>query len=476
MKLVFDTFSPNDITKIVIAMIQARHIFCVSSSASVVCQFAAALPLLIEPFRWSMNTIPVVPLKLKEICQVPVPTLIGLTHAEVLKEGRVAHHIVVNVDLKLVIDNPPLDSHNQDIRFKVLSTQTKASEALSSLLKKWEKSPGFPHKQVSMLLNRFIASYLQIYTGPVSSPEEMIKALSKLPEFLESSQVMQDLLNREHAPENVIDAFENWFDEVFKRKSQKSVIISRMPSKSTSQGDFNLLDVQEIPKKQNMPVSASTPGLNEIKAPDIGANNTSLLIDFLDESPPVSGINSQSDLLLDLGFGSPPSKSGQNNSFQSPTEQPTNKAKQSDFDDFLDLLISPDNNKKSPTSPKKDISISPRSAFDNINPTPQSPINAKNDLDLFDFTSVGSSTPPPSDRRRDFIQNQQDLTSASYMSLNKPQMDFPQINPKPNTSADDLFNFVDLTNAPNQRPNNPQNQNSNNTSVSKDDDPFKLFR
>lgn len=343
LKLVFDTFDPFDISKIIIAMMQARHIFCVSSSASVCCKFAAALPILIEPFCWDMNTIPILPLKLKDVCQVPVPTLIGLTRPEVLLEGRVAPHIIVNSDLRLVIDNPSLDNHDFSKRANVLAHMIKFKNTLSLFLNQWHNCPGFPHKQVQMLIQKFIASYLQIYTGPVSTSEALVAALAKVPEFLESSQVIQGLLSKEHATQSVTEAFEKWFDDIFKPKSNRKTVKLRKKSsdleinnannskketnsnenlglkmKSTSQESVNLLEFSKSSiNSSNMAVrrNDSSPALMDLNfdvTSDQNGNNTkseedSFLINFDDqistemESDNKSPLSQPSvDLLLDF--------------------------------------------------------------------------------------------------------------------------------------------------------------------------------
>ncbi|KAK8884265.1 hypothetical protein M9Y10_043373 [Tritrichomonas musculus] len=286
LKLIYDTFSSFDIAKIIIAMLQARHIFVVSSSATICCKFAAGLPFLIEPFCWDMNTIPILPLKLKEACQVPVPTLIGLTRPEVLLEGRVSPHIIVNVDLKLVIDNPSLDSHDFTKRSNVLMHMIKFKDTSESVLKPWNNCPGFPHKQVQMHIQKFIASYLQIYTGPVSTLEDLITALAKVPEFLESSQVIQGLLSKEHATLSVTKAFEKWFDDVFKKKSIRKTV--KLMKKAATPETNQPINSNEGNSGSNIKLemkSTSQESVNLLEFSKNPVNNNSLLIRKNDSSP-----------------------------------------------------------------------------------------------------------------------------------------------------------------------------------------------
>ncbi|OHS99897.1 hypothetical protein TRFO_08210 [Tritrichomonas foetus] len=474
MKLIFDTFSPFDISKIVIAMLQARHIFCVSSSASVCSQFAAALPLLIEPFRWDMNTIPVVPMKLKDITQVPVPTLIGLTHAEVLLEGRVASHIIVNCDVKLVIDNPSLDSHDSNVRLKVLTQQTKFHTTMTAILHAWQNSPGFPHKQVNKALQNFIALYLQIYTGPVTSPEALIAALAKLPEFLESSQVIQDLLNKEHAPKSVIEAFERWFDDVFKRNSMKPVRIGKQPSKSTSQGDVNLLDFADDDKhkvanspiknstqgKHSMTVSASTPGLADYRqeSDDIGST---MLIDFADEHP---SANTSNDLLIDFGGGNQIG-SNSNLTMNSLNESANSTPKKKPKDDLLGIFDMPDDPiTLSPTNPTQMNS-------NQINSNPMSPQmqmgngSMNGSAEFVDFMPFNATGSPQARGAINSPNNQAneggDLLGFDFSSPSK-------MNENTNNRMSNPFNTLgnDQMLSPTRKANQPHPT----------DDPFDLFK
>ena len=229
MKLIFDCFSGFDITKIVIAILQARHIFVVASSAEKCSTMCAALPLLIEPFRWDLNIIPVLPLQLKDASQIPVPTMIGITNAEVLLEGRVDSNIIVNCDAKFTIDNPILDENSPNQQ-KIVQLQMRCHSIIQNDMNIWSSSPGFPYLYFSKVLMKFIASYLLIYTGNVKTINEFFNEIKKLPEYLESSQVLHDLLNLEEAPKLISCRINKWIDETFKHK--KSEIIAYKESNS----------------------------------------------------------------------------------------------------------------------------------------------------------------------------------------------------------------------------------------------------
>ncbi|KAH0795435.1 DENN domain-containing protein 1A [Histomonas meleagridis] len=356
MKFVFDNFSVFDITKIIISMLQSRHIFVVSSSASNCCKLCVALPLLIEPFRWDLNTIPILPIKLKEASQIPVPTIIGITNAEVLLEGRLDSHLIVNFDIKLSIDKPPLDSTSPHYQ-KIISLQMNCQYTLQSYLRSWEGSPGFPNRSVSRILRKFIASYLMIYSNAKSS-DDLIAAVDNFPDYLAMSQVIQDLQNLDHIPKNVSDALKKWFEEVFERKvttitakrAPQGSVITRAQSQGTlgtkAKKEEPMLidfgeDVKQKPKEDDLldlmsfdtPTPVRSQSQQLIQAQQTPSPKRDELFDLFDQqqispNPSVKDAQKSDDLLRffsDEDFAvSTPQKS------QS-SQQPSN-----DFIDFLD--------------------------------------------------------------------------------------------------------------------------------------------
>lgn len=449
LKFLFDIFTPFDISKIVIGLLQARHIFCVSSNVSTCCQLAAALPLLIQPFRWDMNTIPVLPIKLKEMTQVPVPTLIGLTRPEVLSEGRVSSHIIVNADLKLVIDEPSLDSHNLTTRLTVLAQQAKVANTLTAILNAYSKSPGFPHIPIQKAIQNFMFSYLQIYTGPVKTQEQFITAVSKLPEFLETSQVIQDLINKDRVPQEVLDGFQKWFDDIFKGKSKDrhSIKLAKHAVRSPSQNDVNLLDFSSTSSR--LTPSASTPGLAEMRSPladkgnstdsnadffvhltdspslnhhaassaqsstdmlffDMGSNNTSTpliassltedesskngaddLLSFDNPTPNVDINQSLSDNLgfYDIGSSSSSVLSAQASAQLTPIKSPQRQSQSVDFDSLLSLV---------PSTPQRQP-VQPLDLLSNDQP------GKENDFQDALFQTTSDTKPKPQNNPYDFL-------------------------------------------------------------------------
>lgn len=175
------------------------------------------MPLLIDPFRWDLNCIPILPIALKEATQVPVPTLIGLTQAEVLLEGRVDARVIVNADLRMAIDKPPLDGSHKG-RLRVIQQQMEFHRNANLTLASFGGCPGFPHKHVQRLIRAFMFQYLKVFTGEAGSPQRFRGALAGVPEYLESSQVMHDILKLEEAPAAVRKGIEDWLGEVFKVK------------------------------------------------------------------------------------------------------------------------------------------------------------------------------------------------------------------------------------------------------------------
>jgi len=296
---VFYRFSPFDISRIIIGMLQARHVFPISSSASNISSFSAALPLLISPFRWDLNIIPVLPMKLKDMTQIPVPTMIGLTHAELLKEGRVAPHVLVNIDTGFAYEYPPFDQNSPD-RIKVLMLQLSFHKSVCSILESWKDTRAFPHKLIWKETKRFIFQYLQVFTGVCQSSKEFLSRIGSFPEHLSTSQVLHDLENYSKIPQSLKSQFELWFEEVIGKGTKLAPKI-RQPTKSSSEINLSIKD-KPIPNSSGQiktdksadfdPFGTSSPITDDLISfsssnQKLAAQKTDNLIDFLD-APPVS--------------------------------------------------------------------------------------------------------------------------------------------------------------------------------------------
>lgn len=153
MQNLFRTFSPLELSKVIIAMLSAQHIFVVATSATRLTPIAAALPLLIEPLRWNLNVIPILPLQLREALQIPVPTMIGVTCSTFLSDNGIGTHLVLNVDAGVAIEHHQIQS--QPLAFL---NQCAFAEDVSKILKNWENAPGFPFHKISVLCQRFIVT------------------------------------------------------------------------------------------------------------------------------------------------------------------------------------------------------------------------------------------------------------------------------------------------------------------------------
>lgn len=396
MSLMFDTFQPYDILKAIIAMIQAKHIIVLSSSAAVCSKFVAALPLLIDPFRWDMNCIPVLPYKLKEMLQIPVPTMIGLTHAELLCEGRLASNCVINPDIRVTINHPAQEpSAKQTLEITMLMYD----KELRTQLNAWNRCPGFPHKQITSILRRFIASYLKLYTGRVQNRNDFIAGLSKIPDFLDSSQVIQDLKHFDHAPDKLKEAFNEWLEEIFNKK-RKLISLSHSSSIDSSIAELS---------KQSMINSPSAPVLND-----------PAFVDKIPTTPP------RSNLAPTPPKPSVPEIARSHNSIQIPKNiqqaaqssdislidfiginQPGSqlpKQKASSNEDLLDLF---NNQSATPPPPKDDIidifninSSTPNSPI-TTQPSQQAPSSANDLFGLFNNQAPSSTNSIPQPKTQD---------------------------------------------------------------------------
>jgi hypothetical protein len=187
-------------------------------------------------------------MKLKEAAQVPVPTLIGLTHGEVLLEGRVESRIIVKPDMRLIIDKPPLD-----FRFRVIQLQLDFHRIVLLTLSSFDGCPGFQHRHVQKVVQRFLFQYLTLFTGQVATQEQFLTTFSKLPEYLESSQVVHDLVALDSSP--VAERFDNWLGEMFKTKIAKVMRGASQPGLATfaqlQEANDMLIDFRSVAQTQS---------------------------------------------------------------------------------------------------------------------------------------------------------------------------------------------------------------------------------
>jgi hypothetical protein len=124
-----------------------------------------------------------------------------------------------------------------------------------STLHQFRGCPGFPHKHIQTLIGGFIFQYLRLFTGEAANREKFIEALATLPEYLDSSQIMQDLIHMDRAPSNVQARVDDWLCVVFNTKSTRPAG-DRPPPRSTSLGarpppprasDLMLIDFDSAP-------------------------------------------------------------------------------------------------------------------------------------------------------------------------------------------------------------------------------------
>ena len=426
--LIFKTFSPFEITKIIIGMLEARHIFPIAANPSKLCQFSAALPLLLEPFRWNMNTIPILPTKLRDVTNVPVPTMIGLTHPEILLEGRVDNHIIVNIDTHRVIDNPAFDVNDPRI-FDVLNLQLGFVNQVSNEMKAWGKIKNFPYKHIQKIVRLFISEYLFIYSGRVKSVNDLVAALPKLPERLAESQVLHDLEQLDKIPAPLKQKFDDFFDEIFNGKTKIST-----PQKGTA---------KVLPKSASSSSVQVPPQSPETKQFDPFGIAQEV------SSPKKS---TSQDLNPDpFGFGSAaPSASADNLIFDSPAEK---------SNETNDLFIDFNQPAKATSTSSNDIfAAAPQTASNDLlgvmqapSTSPSTQNNVSNDL----FASLSSSnapkgsgelfegiTTPPKNTSKDIFAMPPQNTSTDLFAAPPPAAPtdlFAQSPSKQKVSSNDLF-------------------------------------
>ena len=510
--LIFRTFSAYDVTKIIIGMLESRHVFPICASPSMLCQFSAALPLLLEPFRWNMNTIPVLPTKLKDVANVPVPTMIGLTHPEILLEGRIDNHIIVNIDTHKVIDNPPFDLEDPQL-MNVLNLQLQFHTKVNMELRKWQKIRNFPYKHIQKIVKSFIAKYIFLYTGEVRNVEQLVESHQKMPERLRDSQVLHDLEQLDQITPELRKQFDEFFAEIFEGKihiatpqrgqsspqvgkaipksSSSTFVKMSSPTKTVTQSistnnmtndqslsdpfGFNNMPTNNPPKSPsqnfdllgfNQPPPTSVDDLFGFSTgPPKQQNSADILLGFEDISSTPSN-KSSADILFGFDDSVPVAPS--------PVEKQTFQNSQDLFANQPDLLFDASPNASQPQTPKEQ---SPQ--ISNNSPQIQNTNNLFNSQpDLFTESQPQQPTPKKQTQPQQPQQSSGDLFSShpDLFTETKPQQQQPsQLSPKPKVQQNqrqaapnkgqDLFSsnpelFMESTPAPKQQqvPQSPKSQ------------------
>ena len=440
--LIFKTFSPYEITKIIIGMLEARHIFPFAANPSKLCQFSAALPLLLEPFRWNMNTIPILPTKLRDVTNVPVPTMIGLTHPEILLEGRVDNHIIVNIDTHRVIDNPAFDVNDPRI-FDVLNLQLGFANQVSNEMKAWGKVKNFPYKHIQKIVRLFISEYLFIYSGRVKSVNDLVAALPKLPERLAESQVLHDLEQLDKIPAPLKQKFDDFFDEIFSGKTRISTPQKGTPKVLPKSASSSL--VQESPQTSgNKPfdpfgiaqeVSTPKKSTSQDLNPDpfgFGSTAPSTSVDNLIFDSPSEKSNETNDLFIDFNQPAKAANTSSNDIFAA-VPQATN--------DLFGVMQAPGASPSIQKNASNDLfanlssSNTPKSSTELFGGIPTPPKNPSNDIFAM----------PPQNASTDLFASPPQTPSADLFaqSPSKPQAPSNDLfSAAPATPSNDLFGAV----------------------------------
>lgn len=322
--LLFKTFTPFEISKIIINMLEARHIFPMSLNLGKLSRFVAALPLLIEPFRWNMNQIPVLPKQLKDATNIPVPTIIGISDPTILLEGRIDNHIIINLDTCCVVENPPFNV-DAPRALDVLTLQLGFQNQINNELKIWSRMKAFPFKHIQKSLRFFISEYLMLFTGRCHNIIEFLNNISRCPEDLADSQVIHDLTQLESIPPNIKRNFYDFFDEIFNNKAPSVRLFQK-----TAQQPYKINSIVGSPSKPEL-------HSNDLFSTDVSEGTTSSAIvpepahksssmsfnPFIDLPPPSQDPAPQADF---FGFGQTTPSKGSNDIFPQQPSPPVNEA------------------------------------------------------------------------------------------------------------------------------------------------------
>ena len=271
-KLIFTTFPAFDISKIIIGMLTARHIFIVAGNASTCSLFAASIPLLIEPFYWDLNLIPILPIKIKDMIDVPVPAMIGVTRSEYLVKDSIAPHVCVNADTKHVLDFPVFEAANANLRIQVINKQLEFHNTINKILQDWSGCPGFPHHQILHEVQNFIGKYLIMYTGTCPSSADFIKAASNnFPEYLKNSQITDQLFILNDLKDSQKKAFQNFFCLFFAKDAANKMMNKKTGNMAISNSNKN--NQETINNENNTQRKIETTSFKAHSTSDIFQNN-----------------------------------------------------------------------------------------------------------------------------------------------------------------------------------------------------------
>ncbi|EAY05768.1 hypothetical protein TVAG_138370 [Trichomonas vaginalis G3] len=352
LKIIFKTFSPFEISKIIINMLEARHIFPISLNLSKLSRAVAALPLLIEPFRWNMNQIPVLPIALKDATNIPVPTMIGISDPTILLEGRIDNHILVNLDTFCVVENPPFNVDSPKA-LDVLTLQLGFQNQVTDELKHWAKLKSFPHKHIQKIIRLFISEYLMIFTGRVRNVNDFVAATSKFPEALAESQVIHDLAQLDALPPQIKSRFNDFFAEIF-NGSAPQVKLYKSPSSSCKQNAMSISPskpelVKQQPDLLGISDGQSDNGQTTAEAPQRSSSMS--FNPFFDMSTPASTPSKEETKAV--GFGP---FANQQTTQQAPVNEVTDLFAPGPARNSADLFApAPSNDLFGQTTPVKDI-------------------------------------------------------------------------------------------------------------------------
>jgi hypothetical protein len=158
--------------------------------------------------------------------------------------------VIVNVDLRIVIDKRSLDGSHAS-RLRGVQLQMDFQRNVAMLLESFRGCPGFRHRHVQRLIRGFIFQDLKMFTGEVANRKKFLEALSALPEYLEWSQVMHDLLNVEQAPAAVRERIEDWLSEAFEGRSVRAM--KAKPQRQTTVS-VSLEPIARGPRERDVPL------------------------------------------------------------------------------------------------------------------------------------------------------------------------------------------------------------------------------
>ncbi|KAJ3441327.1 suppression of tumorigenicity 5 st5 [Anaeramoeba flamelloides] len=247
----FSRFNGRDILRIFAALILERRIIFISSNLTILTSSIYSSLSLIQPFKWSVVLIPIVPKQLTDACYAPIPYVLGIhkMFEESIKEYDLEEITIIDLDKKEIESDPV------DLVLLPSLQATKLMKNLNKHLNEWNETKQFPREKI---VSEFKNSIKDIFKGiennfvPNTENKEELEFNYETFHSKKSRRVKKFLSAFEQT-----QMFENYLQEikekVIKESIQKetdlSLSVESFKSQQQNQKNSKIQTIQMSPKK-----------------------------------------------------------------------------------------------------------------------------------------------------------------------------------------------------------------------------------